>query len=950
MKRFFRSVLLIAFAILLVNVSRVSAVGEVTAIEGASIRLQSESAGQGLRFYARLDESMKANEHGFYLVYGKATVTELEDAIVEAGSGDIMLNGKKVFKVVVPAVTAENEFSVVLLGIPEEGYFDKLTAIPYVVNGGAEIYPAVHYKRSVAEVALNMANAGMDISGILGINTIVETTKKKSGYNHDDNIEISSGIYELNHKYLAVEFLKDWNEKFNLELENLEADAFYASAIVGLEGTIGANKNLSAGNLYKFFNDTRLKAKWGWFLEYLKSVDGTTHPSRQIVAIQGDGTNGDYVLYYGLHLSYSITNFFNREHETGNYTAINFIDGTKYATIKDYNNKVYVDASKYDFHNVGDTIALPAPQEPPVGYNFSHYQEGATTYNPGAVYIIGEDTIIEVVHKPIKYDVKFYDGGNEIAALATTYDIEEGLASLPTYEKEGFAFMGWYDNPGLTGGAVTGIPAGQTGAKAFYAKLSDSAMVKYHLGDYGYHTTDKTKDDLFEEFVTDYKQLFGRGESVETLMAAFFNNSYIPEQYNIMDIFTYENNRYGWLKDHIIAVATKDEHPGLIDLNDGDQGHWRTQIEAFFTGKQITTAITTSIDFSMEKDCHNFRQYTDYGVYEVEFEPNGALFTAVKTDAQLYGFVGWYDNPDRTGDPVTVLPASAAATINLYAKWERSAFYVSFNIGYETTSPETQLVNKNAKATQPTIGDRPGYEFKGWFVNLGDANPYDFETPVTAELLLYAKWEESAAEEYNITYNYNGGHMVYATKDELINGFLEAFYAYLGLTSDLTEFKHGVGKTTGYDGTWHSEYKAKIYAGPRPTATDENYFASAAAYMETWLPFFDNIDNFVKAVNSDQFFWGAGTSTGFTRIRQWVTDIKPANYVSDATMAMMPEVPVTAVAITKGKVGVPLTLQQAYKTGATFVGWYRNADFSGEVVTVLNETNADGVTLYAKFE
>ena len=109
----------------------------------------------------------------------------------------------------------------------------------------------------------------------------------------------------LNHKYLAVEFLKGLEWKFNLELENLElenleADAFYASAIVGLEGTIGTNKNLSAGNLYKFFNDTRLKAKWGWFLEYLKSVDGTTHPSRQIVAIQGDGTNETmcYIMVY----------------------------------------------------------------------------------------------------------------------------------------------------------------------------------------------------------------------------------------------------------------------------------------------------------------------------------------------------------------------------------------------------------------------------------------------------------------------------------------------------------------------------------------------------------------------------------------------------------------------------------------------------------------------------
>jgi hypothetical protein len=84
-KRFFRSVLLIAFAILLVNISRVSAVGEVTVYDGASIRLQTETTGQGLRFYATLDESVKANEHGFYLVYGKTTIAELEATSAQAG-------------------------------------------------------------------------------------------------------------------------------------------------------------------------------------------------------------------------------------------------------------------------------------------------------------------------------------------------------------------------------------------------------------------------------------------------------------------------------------------------------------------------------------------------------------------------------------------------------------------------------------------------------------------------------------------------------------------------------------------------------------------------------------------------------------------------------------------------------------------------------------------------
>ena len=668
MKRFFRSVLLIAFAILLVNVSRVSAVGEVTAIEGASIRLQSESAGQGLRFYARLDESMKANEHGFYLVYGKATVTELEDAIVEAGSGDIMLNGKKVFKVVVPAVTAENEFSVVLLGIPEEGYFDKLTAIPYVVNGGAEIYPAVHYKRSVAEVALNMANAGMDISGILGINTIVETTKKKSGYNHDDNIEISSGIYELNHKYLAVEFLKDWNEKFNLELENLEADAFYASAIVGLEGTIGTNKNLSAGNLYKFFNDTRLKAKWGWFLEYLKSVDGTTHPSRQIVAIQGDGTNGDYVLYYGLHLSYSITNFFNREHETGNYTAINFIDGTKYATIKDYNNKVYVDASKYDFHNVGDTIALPAAATPPAGYSFTNYLIDGTSYNAGADYVITtDDVVVEPVFTLIEYAVIFYDGENELTDLNTTYNIVNGLPSLPAYSKEGYAFLGWYDNALFDGSAITSIPSGSTGHKVYYAKTVEAANapvpITYNL-DGGNFYKYESREAMVADFMLDFNAYFFDKDDI--VASEFQEKTY---EWNVYTFFTAETYaaKWGWMRTYMIQVATDQSHASASNLQSNNDAFWRSSIDSFLN-ETVRTDWPASADYSVEPAKNGFWHLLVNDVAEeYEYATTLVLPIPVKFGST---FAGWYYEVDFSGTVVTQIEEATTETIVLYAKWE----------------------------------------------------------------------------------------------------------------------------------------------------------------------------------------------------------------------------------------------------------------------------------------
>ena len=101
--------------------------------------------------------------------------------------------------------------------------------------------------------------------------------------------------------------------------------------------------NLAASNIYKFFNDTVYGDKWGWLLDFLKAKDGTTHASRQIDAIKGNGTNEDYVLWFGIHLSYSIANFFNQTHEVGGYHAIDFTEQARYSGLNTYNYKVLLD-------------------------------------------------------------------------------------------------------------------------------------------------------------------------------------------------------------------------------------------------------------------------------------------------------------------------------------------------------------------------------------------------------------------------------------------------------------------------------------------------------------------------------------------------------------------------------------------------------------------------------
>ncbi len=117
----------------------------VTMLDGASIRVKTEDSGQGLRFTAKL--TGESIEHGFYLVYGKATLEDLQRVIKDK---TLLLNEKPVFKVVVPGVDKDGNFSVVLTGIPEEGYLSLISVFAYVDG----IVAKENTNRSIAEVAI----------------------------------------------------------------------------------------------------------------------------------------------------------------------------------------------------------------------------------------------------------------------------------------------------------------------------------------------------------------------------------------------------------------------------------------------------------------------------------------------------------------------------------------------------------------------------------------------------------------------------------------------------------------------------------------------------------------------------------------------------------------------------------------------------------------------------
>lgn len=60
------------------------------------------------------------------------------------------------------------------------------------------------------------------------------------------------------------------------------------------------------------------------------------------------------------------------------------------------------------------------------------------------------------------------------------------------------------------------------------------------------------------------------------------------------------------------------------------------------------------------------------------------------------------------------------------------------------TSVAEETIDKNGKATDRTPEERPGHKFKGWYTdNETFINKFNFDTTITADTTLYAKWEET---------------------------------------------------------------------------------------------------------------------------------------------------------------------------------------------------------------
>ncbi len=133
---------------------------------------------------------------------------------------------------------------------------------------------------------------------------------------------------------------------------------------------------------------------------------------------------------------------------------------------------------------------------------------------------------------------------------------------------------------------------------------------------------------------------------------------------------------------------------------------------------------------------------TSNPTYTVE---SGAIPLATPTKPAYY-FIGWFDNPELSGDAITEVPAQSTGTKDFYAKWSATEYSITYHLNggtlpSGTSNPTTYTVESGA-ITLPTTPTHPYGDFIGWFDNPDFSGNAITEVPAqsTGNKDFYAKW------------------------------------------------------------------------------------------------------------------------------------------------------------------------------------------------------------------
>ena len=326
----------------------------------------------------------------------------------------------------------------------------------------------------------------------------------------------------------------------------------------------------------------------------------------------------------------------------------------------------------------------------------------------GKFYAPGDSVPAEVTKLTAQWTAPTYavtlntNGGTINSGNVTSYTYGVG-ATLPTagdMTYTGHTFVGWYDNENLTGSPVTAIGGTETGNKEYWAKWEANAYTV---------TLNTNGGTINSGNVTSYT--YGVGATLPTA-----------------GDMTYTGHTFvGWYDNENLTGSPV---TAISNTETGNKEYW-----AKWEANTYTVTLNTN---GGTINSGNVTGYT-YGV-------GATLPTADDMTYTGHTFVGWYDNENLTGDPVTAIGGTEMGNKEYWAKWEINQYTI-------TVKPEngkadiTITQDYGTPITAPADPTREGYTFAGWDKAIPATMPAE-------NLTITAHW---SLDTYSITYNLDGG-------------------------------------------------------------------------------------------------------------------------------------------------------------------------------------------------